>query len=107
MVSQLKKLKYSMKLKILVFFSLLFFFTQLLFSIYLAVKKSQREASLLVERSGKGKELQKEVPEKNIEAANLESSLMGHWKSLFQHMDHIFQREADQLVSLLTVLLSL
>ncbi|KAK4356670.1 hypothetical protein RND71_025641 [Anisodus tanguticus] len=62
-----------------------------------AIKKSQREASLLVEGSCKGKELQTEDPEKNIEAANLESSLMGHWKSLFQHMEHIFQHEADQL----------
>ncbi|PHT32016.1 hypothetical protein CQW23_28353 [Capsicum baccatum] len=62
-----------------------------------AIKKSQREASLLVERSGKGKELQKEGPEKNIEAANLETSLISHWKSLFQHMEQIFQHEADQL----------
>ncbi|XP_049364676.1 uncharacterized protein LOC125829501 [Solanum verrucosum] len=72
-----------------------------------AIKKSQREASLLVERSGKGKELQKEGPEKNTEAANLESSLMGHWKSLFQHMEHIFQREADQLEGSLVTLTDL
>lgn len=69
-----------------------------------AIKKSQREASLLVERSGKAEELQKEGPEKNIEAANLESSLMGHWKSLFKHMEHIFQHEADQLEGSLVTL---
>lgn len=72
-----------------------------------AIKKSQREASLLVERSVKGKELQQEGPEKNTEAANLESSLIGHWKSLFQHMEHIFQHEADQLEGSLVTLTDL
>ncbi|XP_060185924.1 uncharacterized protein LOC132615353 isoform X1 [Lycium barbarum] len=73
-----------------------------------AIKKSQREASLLVERSCKGKEIQKEEgPEKDIEAANLESSLMGHWKSLFQHMEHIFHNEADQLEGSLVTLTDL
>ncbi|CAN4125619.1 unnamed protein product [Withania somnifera] len=72
-----------------------------------AVKKSQREASLLIERSGKGKELQKEGPEKNTETANLESSLVSHWKSLFQHMEHIFQHEADQLEGSLVTLTDL
>ncbi|KAK4366766.1 hypothetical protein RND71_014646 [Anisodus tanguticus] len=72
-----------------------------------AIKKSQREASVLVERSCKGKELQMEDPEKNIEATNLESSLMGHWKSLFQHMEHIFQHEADQLEGSLVTLTDL
>lgn len=71
-----------------------------------AVKKSQREASILVEKSVKGKELQ-EGPEKNIEAANLESSLIGHWKSLFQNMEHIFQHEADQLEGSLVTLTDL
>lgn len=72
-----------------------------------AIKKSQREASLLVERSCKDIELQKEGPEKNIEAANLDSSLMGHWKSLFQHMEHIFQHESDQLEGSLVTLTDL
>lgn len=79
---------------------------QLLFSLYLAIKKSQKDASILVDRSCRGKGIWKEGPEKNIEAANIESSLLGQWKSLFQHMEHIFQHEAEELVSLLTVLLT-
>ncbi|CAN4106426.1 unnamed protein product [Withania somnifera] len=72
-----------------------------------AIKKSQKEASLWVERNVKGKELQKDGPVKNSEAANLESQLIGHWKSLFQHMEHIFQHEADQLEGSLVTLTDL
>ncbi|XP_009630799.1 uncharacterized protein LOC107783888 isoform X1 [Nicotiana tabacum] len=72
-----------------------------------AIKKSQKDASILVDRSCRGKGIWKEGPEKNIEASNLESSLMGQWKSLFQHMEHIFQHEAEELEGSLVTLTDL
>ncbi|KAI9166197.1 hypothetical protein LWI28_027842 [Acer negundo] len=74
-----------------------------------ALKKSQKEASFLVEKCGKGKQTdvpgqggkgkQTEVPGQGNSSnfSKLESDLMSHWKSLFLHMEDIFVQESSQL----------
>lgn len=59
----------------------------------IAIKKSQKEATILVNRNSKD-------AARNFEkVSNLESDLTGRWKSLFVHMEDIFIREGTQLVS--------
>ena len=59
------------------------------------LKKSQKEASILVQRlketgtHGQG----------NSKSLNLESDLTSQWKSLFIRMEDIFVHESNQLVS--------
>lgn len=60
------------------------------FCVYLALKKSQKEASFLVEKCGKGKQ---------TDVSELESGLMNQWRSHFLHMEDIFVNESNQLVS--------
>ncbi|KAK0608078.1 hypothetical protein LWI29_025231 [Acer saccharum] len=80
-----------------------------------ALKKSQKEASFLVEKCGKGKQTevpgqggkgkQTDVPGQGNSSnlSKLESDLMSHWKSLFLHMEDIFVQESSQLVSVTSV----
>ncbi|XP_076960471.1 uncharacterized protein LOC143636870 isoform X2 [Bidens hawaiensis] len=63
-----------------------------------AIKKSQKEATILVNRNSKD-------AARNFEkVSNLESDLMGRWKSLFVHMEDIFIREGTQLEASLSTL---
>ncbi|KAF5737978.1 hypothetical protein HS088_TW13G00871 [Tripterygium wilfordii] len=62
------------------------------------LKKSQKEASLLVSKMGRGK--QSEIhhgQESSKISTNLESDLTSQWRSLFLHMEDIFAHESDQL----------
>ncbi|KAK9070238.1 hypothetical protein SSX86_010638 [Deinandra increscens subsp. villosa] len=58
-----------------------------------AIKKSQKEAAILVNRNSR------DVASNFEKFSNLESDLTGRWKSLFLHMEDIFVREGTQLVS--------
>ncbi|PWA98133.1 hypothetical protein CTI12_AA004270 [Artemisia annua] len=55
-----------------------------------AIKKSQKEAALLVHQSSRNAV--------RDFSSNLESDLTGRWKSLFLHMEDIFVLESSQLV---------
>ncbi|XP_057481580.1 uncharacterized protein LOC130768523 isoform X1 [Actinidia eriantha] len=69
-----------------------------------ALKKSQKEASLMVERSCRGKGIDKHSQENCPQSSKLESDLMSQWRSLFLHMEDILVRESSQLeTSLLTL----
>ncbi|XP_047969048.1 uncharacterized protein LOC125212825 [Salvia hispanica] len=58
-----------------------------------ALKKSQKDASILAERSSRMK-----VNEKHGgDSSKLESHLMNQWRSLFQHMSDIWAAETNQL----------
>ncbi|XP_042019722.1 uncharacterized protein LOC121767506 [Salvia splendens] len=58
-----------------------------------ALKKSQKDASILAERSSRMK-----VNEKHGgDSSKLESHLMNQWRSLFQHMSDIWAAETSQL----------
>ncbi|KAL1569619.1 hypothetical protein AAHA92_01078 [Salvia divinorum] len=58
-----------------------------------ALKKSQKDASILAERSSRIK-----VNEKHgADSSKLESHLMNQWRSLFQHMSDIWAAETNQL----------
>ncbi|XP_019177563.1 PREDICTED: uncharacterized protein LOC109172762 [Ipomoea nil] len=72
-----------------------------------ALKKSQKEASILVERSSKGKAPQKYGTVHNSDVSNLELSLWGQWRSLFLHMENIYECEISQLESSLLSLTDL
>ncbi|KAL8134028.1 uncharacterized protein LOC141712761 [Apium graveolens] len=63
-----------------------------------ALKKSQKEANILVQRSTKNKATDMHGQEKP-EVLDLQSSLMGQWRSLFSHMEDIYGQESSQLVS--------
>ena len=65
----------------------------------LALKKSQKEASLMVERSCRGKGIDTHSQENCPQSSKLESDLMSQWRSLFLHMEDILVREGSQLVS--------
>ncbi|KAK9272984.1 hypothetical protein L1049_003364 [Liquidambar formosana] len=62
-----------------------------------ALKKSQKEASNLVQRSCKEKETNTGGYGNSNKSSKLESDLMCQWKSLFLHMEDIFVRESSQL----------
>ncbi|KAK2655808.1 hypothetical protein Ddye_008860 [Dipteronia dyeriana] len=62
-----------------------------------ALKKSQKEASFLVEKCGKGKQTDVPGQGNSSNLSKLESDLMSHWKSLFLHMEDIFVQESSQL----------
>ncbi|CAH9099705.1 unnamed protein product [Cuscuta epithymum] len=72
-----------------------------------ALKKSQKEASILAERSCKGKAPQRYVSAHNTDVPNLESSLWNQWRSLFLHMENIYECETNQLESSLLSLTDL
>lgn len=63
-----------------------------------ALKKSQKEANILVQRSTTNKAVDMHGQEKP-EVVDLRSSLMGQWRSLFSHMEDMFAQESSQLVS--------
>ncbi|KAG8383500.1 hypothetical protein BUALT_Bualt04G0019700 [Buddleja alternifolia] len=71
--------------------------TYLLFKIPLAMKKSQKEASILAERSCRSKATEKHGAESFGRTSKLESHLMYQWRSLFQHMARIWEEESNQL----------
>ncbi|WOG97366.1 hypothetical protein DCAR_0416706 [Daucus carota subsp. sativus] len=63
-----------------------------------ALKKSQKEANILAERSTKIRAANihgQETPD----VSELQSSLRGQWRSLFAHMEEIFGQESSQLES--------
>ncbi|KAI3462053.1 hypothetical protein Pfo_018716 [Paulownia fortunei] len=62
-----------------------------------AIKKSQKEASILAERSNRSKVIEKHGAESFSRVSKLESDLMYQWRSLFQHMADIWEEEGNQL----------
>ena len=66
---------------------------------FLALKKSQKEASSLAQRNCKGKETDVHGQGNPAKSSTLESNLTGHWKSLFCHMEDVLVNECNQLVS--------
>ncbi|KAI7732624.1 hypothetical protein M8C21_032848 [Ambrosia artemisiifolia] len=66
-----------------------------------AIKKSQKQASILVDRNSmNGSRNFGKVP-------NSESDLTGRWKSLFLHMENVFVHEGTQLETSLSTLKNL
>lgn len=61
------------------------------------LRKSQKEASNLVQRNCWNKDTGLHGPENVNKSSNLESDLMGHWRSLFLHMEDVYVRESTQL----------
>lgn len=61
------------------------------------VKKSQRDASFLVQKWGRAKD--SEIPDhgNSNKSSKLESELMSKWRSLFLHMEGIFGHESNEL----------
>lgn len=63
-----------------------------------AIKKSQKEANILVQRSTKNNVI--DMPGQGKPGVlDLQSNLMGQWRSLFSHMEDIFGQESSQLES--------
>lgn len=62
-----------------------------------ALKKSQKDASILAERSCRIKVNDTHGVESINRASNLESHLMYRWRSLFQHMSDTWEAESNQL----------
>ncbi|KAL8127464.1 uncharacterized protein LOC141721399 [Apium graveolens] len=67
-----------------------------------ALKKSQKEANILVQRSTKNKAI--DIHPGKPDALKLQSSLMDHWRSFFLHMEDIYGHESSQLESSLYTL---
>lgn len=65
--------------------------------IHLALKKSQKDASILAQKSSKEKETCHD--QGNSSRSKLEFDLCGQWMSLFRHMEDMFAQEGSQLVS--------
>lgn len=65
--------------------------------ILLALKKSQKDASILAQKSSKEKETYH--GQGNSSSSKLELDLCGQWMSLFRHMEDTFAHEGNQLVS--------
>lgn len=68
-----------------------------------ALKKSQKEANSLVQKSSKGKDTNIHRQENPNKSSHLETDLTGQWRSLFLHMEDTFVRESSQLVSVTSV----
>ncbi|KAL2531363.1 Uncharacterized protein Adt_04714 [Abeliophyllum distichum] len=62
-----------------------------------AIKKSQKEASILAERSCKSKATEKHGLGNSSRVSKLESDLMHQWRYLFQNMADLCERESNQL----------
>ncbi|GFQ00006.1 hypothetical protein PHJA_002144600 [Phtheirospermum japonicum] len=62
-----------------------------------AMKKSQKEASIVAERIMRGKGVEKHGVESFSGVSELESDLMYQWRSLFQHMAGVTEQESNQL----------
>ncbi|KAK1391962.1 hypothetical protein POM88_011018 [Heracleum sosnowskyi] len=67
-----------------------------------AIRKSQKEANILVQRSTENKAIDIHGPGKPD--VKLQSSLMDHWRSLFLNMEDIYGQESSQLESSLYTL---
>lgn len=70
------------------------------------LKKSQKEASSLIQRNGKGKPTDIHGSENSNNSANSEFDLMGQWTSLFLNMEGILARESNHLVSPYQILIT-
>ncbi|CAA0831846.1 Unknown protein [Striga hermonthica] len=64
-----------------------------------ALKKSQKEASILAERIIRSKSIEKNSAESFSGSSRLESDLVCQWVSLFQHMAGVLEQESNQLES--------
>ncbi|KAF1888081.1 hypothetical protein Lal_00024093 [Lupinus albus] len=64
-----------------------------------ALRKSQKEANLLVRKFSGGNEPIMNDQQNTSESSKLESTLMDQWKSLFVHMENTFSQEISQLES--------
>ncbi|XP_050376261.1 uncharacterized protein LOC126793703 [Argentina anserina] len=62
-----------------------------------ALKKSQKEAGILVQKSFRGKEVDPKGPRHPNKTSKLESDLSSQWRSLFLHMEDIFVNEGNHL----------
>ncbi|XP_044493113.1 uncharacterized protein LOC123216667 isoform X2 [Mangifera indica] len=62
-----------------------------------ALKKSQKEASCLVQKCPRGKEMDIPSQGSSGKSSKLESDLMSQWRSLFAHMEDIYGHESNQL----------
>lgn len=78
-------------------------FTKVLMFYPVAIRKTQRDTSSLVERNFKNKATEKHVTESSSSELKLEHELRSQWRSLFQYMEAKVEHEANQLVSVLLV----
>lgn len=62
-----------------------------------ALKKSQKEAGILVNKYSRGKQTDIHSQVNSNKSLNLESDLTDHWRSLFRHMEDMFANESSQL----------
>ncbi|KAJ4825775.1 hypothetical protein Tsubulata_015916 [Turnera subulata] len=62
-----------------------------------ALKKSQKEASILVNKYAMGKKTDAHIQGDLSDSSKLESDLTGQWRSLFRHMEDMFADENSQL----------
>ncbi|XWS33303.1 hypothetical protein CRYUN_Cryun22dG0070000 [Craigia yunnanensis] len=61
------------------------------------LKKSQQEASILVQKCGRGKQIDTHSQGNANKSSKLESDLTSQWKALFLNMEDIFVHESNQL----------
>ncbi|CAK7334593.1 unnamed protein product [Dovyalis caffra] len=64
-----------------------------------ALRKSHKEAGILVNKYSRGKQTDIHSQVNSIKSSKLESDLNDQWKSLFRHMEDTFASESSQLVS--------
>lgn len=69
-----------------------------------AIKKSQKEASILVDQNNREGAIGKYGEGNSEKVSNLETDLTGRWMSLFLHMEDMFVREGSQLETSLSIL---
>ncbi|XP_021903731.1 uncharacterized protein LOC110818976 [Carica papaya] len=68
------------------------------------LKKSQKEASVLIQKCGRGKQNDPNCQGNLNQSTKLESDLTGQWRSLFLNTEDIFVRENSQLQASLVTL---
>ncbi|KAJ8765512.1 hypothetical protein K2173_014634 [Erythroxylum novogranatense] len=61
------------------------------------LRKSQKEASIMINKFSKGKQSDAQGQGKSRKSVKLESDLTDQWRSLFHYMDGIFGHESNQL----------
>ncbi|KAB5548141.1 hypothetical protein DKX38_011547 [Salix brachista] len=62
-----------------------------------ALRKSQKEAGILVNKYSRGKQTDIHSQVNSNKSLKLESDLTDHWRSLFRHMEDMFANESSQL----------
>ncbi|GAA0149686.1 hypothetical protein LIER_08804 [Lithospermum erythrorhizon] len=74
---------------------------------FVAIRKIEKEASLLVERSCGRTETEKHgnTPQNSSGVSSLDSKLMDQWRSLFSQMEKTYEHEGNHLVSLIVLFL--